>query len=44
MVSVVDQGTEDLGTVSSTPTAPEWARRITRLPFHGRACGAAGAG
>lgn len=44
MVSIVDQDTEDLDAVSYTPTAPEWARCITRLLFRERACGAAGAG
>lgn len=43
-VSIVDQDTEDLDAVSYTPTAPKWARRITRLLFRERACGAAGAG
>ncbi|WP_143138327.1 hypothetical protein [Streptomyces mirabilis] len=40
----MDQDAEDLDAVSYTPTAPEWARHITRLLFHERACGAAGAG
>ncbi|MER5923644.1 hypothetical protein [Streptomyces mirabilis] len=40
----MDQDTEDLDAVSCTPTALEWARRITRLLFRERACGAAGAG
>lgn len=44
MVSLVDQDTEDLDTVSDTPTAPEWATHITRLLLHERACGTAGAG
>lgn len=44
MLSVVDQDTEDLDAVSHRPTAPEWARHITRLLFRERACGAAGAG
>jgi hypothetical protein len=44
MLSVVGQDTEDLDAVSHRPTAPEWARHITRLLFHERACGAAGAG
>lgn len=44
MVSIVDQDTEDLDAVSYMPTAPEWARCITRLLFRERACGAAEAG
>ncbi|MFE2601812.1 hypothetical protein [Streptomyces mirabilis] len=40
----MDQDTEDLDAVSYTPTALEWARRITRLLSRERACGAAGAG